>query len=113
MTSGDAMKLNACTRGEVSLAHARDVGAPELDALRWLAHFVATHGRADLAIRILAGCVALDDRDAWSWHTLGLLQRDRGNAAGAREALDRAAELGAAVGTRARAHAPTSGQRTR
>ena len=95
MTSGDAMKLNACARGEISLAHARDVAPEELDALRWLAHFVATHGRADLALPILAGCVALDDRDAWSWRTLGILQRDRGNAAAAREAFERAARLGA------------------
>jgi Flp pilus assembly protein TadD len=88
------MKLNACARGEISLAHARDVDAESLDALRWLAHFVGSHGRVDLAICILAGCIALDDRDAWAWHTLGILQRERGNAPAAREAFDRAAQLG-------------------
>lgn len=92
------MKMNACARGEISVARAREVSPEALDAARELACFVASNGRADLAISILAGLVALDDGDAWAWRSLAALQLDRGAVAAAGAAASRAAQLAQAAG---------------
>lgn len=98
MTAADVMKMNACARGEITVARARDVSPEALDAARELACFVASNGRADLAISILAGLVALDDGDAWAWRSLAALQLDRGAMAAAGAAASQAARLAQAAG---------------
>ena len=50
-------------------------------------------GDADGAIDALRHSVALDDKDAGAFNTLGLLLKHKGDAAGAKEAFDRAAAL--------------------
>jgi len=98
MTSTDVMKLNACARGDISLAQARDVSPEALAAGRALAAFLAQAGRPRVAARILAGLVALDPADAWSWRSLAALHLDRGDAPSAGHAAERAAQLAQRAG---------------
>ncbi len=87
------MRMNAAARGAITLAEARDVTPDALAAARSLAWLAASNGRRDVARTILAGLVALDAGDAWSWRTLAAIELERGDVPAAREAATQAASI--------------------